>query len=96
MALREQILEKQRWKAASSGSLTVSSASKPHGGPVEDWVDLVVPTLPVNEEDEEVIDNLMRSRRPEADKRKLWGPEDSQRLIRVERMLVAILKKLDL
>ena len=50
--------------------------------------------LPTNEEDEAVIDELMRRKMLDKAVRKLGlSKEDSERLMRIERMLVEVLKK---
>ncbi len=50
--------------------------------------------LPTNEEDEAVIDELMRRKMLDKAVRKLgFSKEDSERLMRIERMLVEVLKK---
>jgi len=50
--------------------------------------------LPANEEDEVVVDELMRRKTLDKAVRKLgFSKEDSERLMRIERMLVEVLKK---
>jgi hypothetical protein len=55
-----------------------------------------VVALPVDEDDERIIDELMAKGRGGESRKLVFTKEDSDRLRRVERMLVMVLKKMDL
>ena len=80
MVLREQILEAAR--------------RKEHEAKLESLSRIVI-QLPTSRSDEKAIDALMENKRTKRKATKIPS-EDSERLKRIERMLVEVLKKIEL